>query len=151
MKIKIKKILAQEAYELRHPLLRKGQPFETCRLENDDHPETLHIGAFVSSQLVGILSAFPNPCPERKAQNAFQLRAMAVLPEFQRKKIATQLIQNILLRIKQKSTVQIIWLNARINANELYLNNGFKKLGTPFEIKPIGMHQRFLRNIPNES
>jgi GNAT superfamily N-acetyltransferase len=151
MDIQIKEILAKQTYELRHPLLRKGQPYDSCQLENDNHPQSIHLGAYSSSQLVGILSAMPNCCPDYNDQIAFQLRAMAVHPEFQRRKIASQLIQHILLKLKEDSTIQNVWLNARVNANTLYLNNGFQVLGTPFEIKPIGVHQRFIKWIIDES
>lgn len=151
MDIQIKEILAKQTYELRHPLLRKGQPYDSCQLENDNHPQSIHLGAYSSSQLVGILSAMPNCCPDYNDQIAFQLRAMAVHPEFQRRKIASQLIQNIVRRLKEDSKVENIWLNARVNANALYLNNGFQAIGSPFEIKPIGVHQRFIKWIIDES
>ena len=151
MDIQIKEILAKQTYELRHPLLRKGQPYDSCQLENDNHPQSIHLGAYISSQLVGILSAMPNCCPDYNDQIAFQLRAMAVHPEFQRRKIASQLIQNIVRRLKEDSKVENIWLNARVNANALYLNNGFQAIGTPFEIKPIGVHQRFIKWMIDES
>ena len=151
MDIQIKEILAKQTYELRHPLLRKGQPYDSCQLENDNHPQSIHLGAYSSSQLVGILSAMPNCCPDYNDQIAFQLRAMAVHPEFQRRKIASQLIQNIVRRLKEDSKVENIWLNARVNANALYLNNGFQVIGSPFEIKPIGVHQRFIKWIIDES
>ena len=151
MDIQIKEILAKQTYELRHPLLRKGQPYDSCQLENDNHPQSIHLGAYSSSRLVGILSAMPNCCPDYNDQICFQLRAMAVHPEFQRRKIASQLIQNIVRRLKEDSKVENIWLNARVNANALYLNNGFQAIGTPFEIKPIGVHQRFIKWIIDES
>ena len=151
MDIQIKEILAKQTYELRHPLLRKGQPYDSCQLENDNHPQSIHLGAYSSSQLVGILSAMPNCCPDYNDQTAFQLRAMAVHPEFQRRKIASQLIQNIVRRLKEDSKVENIWLNARVNANALYLNNGFQAIGSPFEIKPIGVHQRFIKWMIDES
>ena len=151
MDIQIKEILAKQTYELRHPLLRKGQPYYSCQLENDNHPQSIHLGAYSSSQLVGILSAMPNCCPDYNDQIGFQLRAMAVHPEFQRRKIASQLIQNIVRRLKEDSKVENIWLNARVNANALYLNNGFQAIGSPFEIKPIGVHQRFIKWMIDES
>ena len=38
------------------------------------------------------------------------------------------------------------WLNARIVAKDLYLKNDFKRIGVAFEIDPIGLHQRFIKN-----
>ena len=64
MKVKIKKIEANQTYELRHPLLREGQPLSSCNLELDDDEKSLHLGAFKDNKLVGVLSAMPTSCPE---------------------------------------------------------------------------------------
>lgn len=151
MELQIKEILAKETYELRHPFLRKGQPIESCQLEKDEDTDTIHLGAYYAYSLVGILSAIYNECSEHKTRRAVQLRAMAVHPDFRRKKIASQLIQAILSKLKEKQSVEIIWLNARVIANDLYLNNGFSPVGLPFEIEPIGTHQRFIKWINHES
>ena len=151
MDLQIKEIQAKQTYELRHPLLRKGQSYESCNLENDNHPDSIHLGAYISNQLVGILSALPNKCPNYNTPSAIQLRAVAVHPNFQRKKIATYLIHSILMQLKERKSVEIVWLNARIAANALYLGCGFNPLENPFEIKPIGMHQRYIKWISDES
>jgi hypothetical protein len=64
MNIEIVEIEARQTYPLRHALLRKGMPLSSCHLEGDKAVETLHIGAFESETLVGILSAYSNPCPQ---------------------------------------------------------------------------------------
>ena len=46
MKVKIKKIKANQTYDLRHVLLRKGQPRNACRLELDEDSKSLHLGAY---------------------------------------------------------------------------------------------------------
>ena len=72
---------------------------------------------------------------------------MAVLPLFQGKGIATQLIQKAFLSVRKTLTIHHVWLNARIVANDLYLKNNFKSIGDVFEIDPIGLHQRFIKKI----
>ena len=151
MKLQIKQISALETYPLRHPLLRKGQPLASCKLENDDHPASIHLGAYTDKQIIGVLSALPNPCPDYETLKAYQLRAMAVEPAFQRKKIATHLIQYLYKKIKTIDSIELIWLNARIAANELYLKNDFQPIGNPFLIEPIGRHQRFIKLLNHES
>lgn len=42
----IKKITDLETYSVRHVVLRKGKPIETCRFEGDDLPSTSHFGYF---------------------------------------------------------------------------------------------------------
>jgi [ribosomal protein S5]-alanine N-acetyltransferase len=150
MELQIKEILSRETYPLRHPYLREGQPLESCVLEKDEDPQTLHLGAFFNSKLIGIISAMPNPCPDFTKHRSFQLRAMAVHPEYRGMKVASQLIQAVINQVKEKSTVKTVWLNSRVLANPLYLKNGFEPIGTPFEIKPIGLHQRFIKQLHHE-
>ena len=147
MIVKIKKITAKQTYELRHPLLRKGQSINTCHLPLDNDSNSIHLGAYFETQLVGVLSAFNKSCPGYESKNGIQLRAMAVLPPFQGKGIATQLIQKAFLSVRKTLTIHHVWLNARIVANDLYLKNNFKSIGDVFEIDTIGLHQRFIKKI----
>jgi len=149
MQIEINKITVLETYPLRHALLRKGRPLSSCKLEGDQYIETIHLGAFFEKKLIGIGSAFLKPCPQYPKLNGVQLRAIAVAPNFQRKGVASQLIQNLLQKIEIQLNPKCIWLNARIPANALYLSNGFQPVGSPFEIEPIGAHQRFIKIYPH--
>lgn len=151
MKVHIKKINSIQTFELRHPLLRKGQPLSSCSLDLDDDPQSFHLGAYQNKKLVGILSAMPTPCPDQKAQNGIQFRAIAVHPDHQRTGIATQLIQKAFLILDEGIRPHHIWLNARIAANTLYIANGFTPTGFPFDIHPIGTHQRFIKHMSYES
>ena len=110
----------------------------------DQNFETIHIGAYTSKELIGIASAYLNSCPQYFDKKGVQLRAIAVIPRFQRKGIATKLINHILEKVKIKLNPDYIWLNSRISANQLYLSNGFNPIDKPFNIKSIGMHQRFI-------
>jgi ribosomal protein S18 acetylase RimI-like enzyme len=151
MNIEIVEIEARQTYPLRHALLRKGMPLSSCHLEGDKAVETLHIGAFESETLIGILSAYSNPCPQHPNLKGVQLRAMAVATGYQRKGIASQLIQSIFKRIEENLHPDCIWLNARIAANALYESNGFVPIGPTFEIESIGTHQRYLKLLSYES
>ena len=151
MKLQIKEITALETYPIRHPLLRKGQPLESCKLENDEHPSSIHLGTYIDARLVAVLSALPNLCPDYNTLKAYQLRAMAVEPKYQRKKIASSMIQYLYNKIIEKGGIELIWLNARVAANKLYIKNGFEPIGAPFSIKPIGTHQRFINLLNHES
>ncbi len=147
MNIKISEIEVTLTYPLRHELLRKGKPLKSCYLEGDKNLETIHIGAYISKELIGIASAFLKTCPQYSDKKGVQLRAVAVIPKFQRKGIATKLINHILEIIRIKINPDYIWLNSRISANQLYLSYGFIPIGKPFNVESIGMHQRFIINI----
>jgi ribosomal protein S18 acetylase RimI-like enzyme len=151
MKVEIKKIQANQTYDLRHALLRKGQPRSACRLELDEDSKSLHLGAYEKELLVGVLSAMPTSYPEHKNYRGIQFRAIAVHPNFQRKGIASQLIKQAFVILDTQYKPHHIWLNARIAAQALYITNGFTPIGTTFDIPPIGIHQRFLKVISHES
>ena len=144
MNIKISEIEVTLTYPLRHELLRKGKPLKSCYLEGDKNLETIHIGAYISKELIGIASAYLSSCPQYFDKKGVQLRAIAVVPKFQRQGIATKLINHILEKIKFQINPDYIWLNSRISANQLYLSNGFIPIDKPFSIESIGMHQRFI-------
>jgi len=144
MNIRISEIDVSLTYPLRHGLLRKGMPLSSCYLDGDKNLETIHIGAYISEELIGIGSAFLKTCPQYSNKIGVQLRAIAVIPKFQRQGIATKLIKHILKIIKTKINPDYIWLNSRISANQLYLSNGFIPIGKPFNVKSIGIHQRFI-------
>lgn len=151
MHIKVKEIDVSKTYPLRHALLRKGKALESCFFPNDKSDTSLHLGAFDSEKLIGILSAYQKDCPDQKDLRGVQLRAIAVAPEQQRKGVASHLIQQAIKTIEEKLHPGCIWLNARIAANSLYKANGFEPIGPIFEIESIGTHQRFLKLLSNAS
>ena len=51
----IKKITASETHLVRHPVLRKGRPKESCFFEEDDLETTNHFGLFLEQEIVAII------------------------------------------------------------------------------------------------
>ena len=56
--ITLKEITASATFPVRHSVLRKGKPIETCSFDNDDNPTTKHFGLFDNDELKGIVSVF---------------------------------------------------------------------------------------------
>lgn len=54
----IQEIQSKETYIVRHPVLRKGKPLESCLFEGDDLETTHHFGLFLDSELIGIISLY---------------------------------------------------------------------------------------------
>ena len=48
---------------MRHSVLRKGKPIETCSFDNDDNPTTKHFGLFDNEELKGVVSVFEKKNP----------------------------------------------------------------------------------------
>ena len=137
---------SQTNYEVRHPVLRKGKPVESCRFENDDHPESIHLCAKKKDIIIGVLSALPNNCPDFPLKKSYQLRGIAINHKFQRMGIGSLLVQKVEQQIRLNKSIEYIWLNARVNTKNFYLNLQYLPVGKVFNIINIGMHQRYIKN-----
>ena len=143
----IKQIQAQEAYTVRHPVLREGKPIDSCCFPNDDLISTQHFGLFVNKKIVGVVSLFQNKNITFNAENQWQIRGMAVLPHFQKQGFGRNLISHCEENVGSKNTV--IWFNARENAVPFYEKLGYKKTGNAFLIESIGLHFVMYRELKN--
>ena len=137
---------SQTTYEVRHPVLRKGKLVESCRFENDDHPESIHLCAKKKDIIIGVLSALPNNCPDFPLKKSYQLRGIAINHKFQRMGIGSLLVQKVEQQIRLNKSIEYIWLNARVNTKNFYLNLQYLPVGKVFNIIDIGMHQRYIKN-----
>src|SRR5205085_64917 len=66
----VRPISAEDTRPLRHAVLRPGQSFEQTAYSRDDHPETLHLGAFRGGRLVAIASLYREARPNRPTGSA---------------------------------------------------------------------------------
>lgn len=145
----IKKITYLETYSVRHAVLRKGKPIETCQFEGDDLPTTQHFGYFLNNTLIGIISVFKNNNNIFDVKTQYQIRGMAVLESHQKKGIGDLLVKHGEAYCK-KAQADLIWFNARTAAVGFYEKLGYAKIGTAFEIKDVGEHYLMAKNIRNE-
>lgn len=136
---KIQNITSSETFAVRHPVLRAGKPIETCQFDGDDLDTTSHFGLFIDEKLIGVLSVFKTQNINFKVENQFQMRGMAVLPEFQRKGYGEDLVKHCEKYVAQNLGA-LIWFNARENAVAFYEKLGYQKIGNPFSIANIGIH-----------
>ena len=51
----IKKINAEKTFQIRHPILRKGLPLDSCKFENDDDENSIHLCAIENNELIAFL------------------------------------------------------------------------------------------------
>ena len=143
--LKIMKIKSIETYSVRHPVLRKGRPIEDCRFDNDDNPNTFHLGLYIQNELLGVVTYLKNDLEGLKG-NQYQLRGMAVLKDYQKRGFGNLLIEKGEKIIKQENG-NIVWCNAREIAVNFYKKNGFKIIGKPFVIPKIGLHYVMHKSI----
>ena len=147
MKVEITSIEVSKCYPLRHEMLRRGKPLETCYFDGDNSEETFHLGAIVDKEIIGIISVYEKDLTQFKNSKGAQFRGIAVALKHQRKGVASKLINCAEKETKKRMNPKYIWLNGRISANNLYLGRGFDIIGDPFEINTIGIHQRFIKMI----
>ncbi|WP_447635090.1 GNAT family N-acetyltransferase [Flavobacterium microcysteis] len=135
----IKEIPALETFSVRQPVLRPGKSIESCHFEGDNLESTKHFGLFSNEKLAGIASLFEHPTPFLKEKSQFQLRGMAVLPEFQKQGLGEALVKHAENDALERGG-KIIWFNAREIAVAFYKKLGYEIIGEPFDIADIGKH-----------
>ena len=151
MKVEIMSIEVSKCYPLRHKMLRKGKPLETCHFDGDNSKGTFHLGALVDKEIIGIISVYEKNLTQFKNSKGAQFRGIAVASKHQRKGVASKLINYAQKETKKRMNPKYIWLNGRITANNLYLERGFKPIGDLFEINTIGIHQRFIKMLSDDN
>lgn len=141
----LKNIASTETYAVRHPVLRQGKPIETCSFEGDLHPESFHLGVYANNRLVGVASYLKNIHVDFLGEQ-YQLRGMAVLPEFQQNGFGEMLFKAGENQLREKKA-DLLWFNAREIAKNFYLKQNCIVLGEPYEIKGVGMHYLMIKEI----
>ena len=137
--MEIKKINSIDTYPVRHEVLRKGKPIETCQFKGDDDENTIHFGLYQNERLIGIISIFKEKNDLFSETNQFQIRGMAVLEAFQGKGFGAELVkeaENHCINLNTK----LIWFNARENAVSFYKKLDYKIIGDSFLIPDVGIH-----------
>ena len=137
--MKIKSIKAAETTDIRHRILRTGQPIKTCFYPGDNAQDTFHLGVFENNMLVSIGSFYSENQPALPYATQCRFRGIATLPEYRNRGFAEAVIKSAIERLKTKG-VEAIWCNARTSALGLYKKLGFKIVSDEFVIEGIGPH-----------
>lgn len=142
----IKPISSKETLLLRQFVLRPGKSIDKCVFEGDNEPGNFHLGAFEGKVLTGIVSLMNRKNTAFTEKKQFQLRGMAVLPEFRNRKIAAELLKAAEEELRTQNA-QILWCNARELAVGFYENYGFTTFGEKFDIFEIGPHRSMFKKL----
>lgn len=135
----IKRITKEETYAVRHPVLRTGKPIENCMFSGDTLASTIHLGLYFKESIIGVCSLMKSNLSVIDAKNQYQLRGMAVLEKYQKNGLGSLLLSNVETILKDND-IHFVWSNAREIAINFYKRNGFKIIGSPFNIPKIGTH-----------
>ncbi len=137
--IAVRPITAEETRPLRHAVLRPGQSFEQTVYSRDDHPETVHLGAFDGHRLVSIASLYREGRPHRPSRGGWRLRGMATDPDRIGLGFGTAVLDASVAHVSAAGGGEL-WCNARVPALGFYLRSGFTLDGEEFDIDGIGPH-----------
>jgi predicted GNAT family N-acyltransferase len=137
---RILKIAAEDTYSVRRPVLRPNRPAEECIFEGDLDPQTFHLGIYIEDTLAGVASFMHTPHPAFNAPIQFQLRGMAVLPNFQKRALGEKLLLEGELLLKKQFQNALLWFNARESAVDFYKKYDYQTEGDFFMIPNVCRH-----------
>ncbi len=138
--MEVRRVPAESTLHLRSSTLRQGLPLEASIFDNDDLPETIHYGAFLSDSLVGVGTFFPEKFPGLAARHPFRLRGMAVDPQVRRSGAGRALLVAAEKDLRAAG-VDLLWFNAREAAFSFYSAVGYEFFGELFDIPGVGPHK----------
>ena len=142
----IKQIHYKETYPIRQIVLRPNRPLETCFFQGDEWKTTFHFGLFFEEKLVGIISLFKNNHADFPEINQYQIRGMAVLPEYQKFGFGKRLVEHSEVFLSKQKT-NFIWFNAREVAVDFYKKQGYILIGDAFDIPDVGVHYVMYKSL----
>ena len=146
MKAVIRPIQASETYKMRLEILRPNETLEKCMYPGDKVQGAVHLGAFFEGRLVGIVTCSPEASHLFVAPRQFRIRGMAVLPEFRRHNIGSELVAEIEEHLRLDGPVWI-WFNAREVAFRFYESLGYQYASAIFEMEGIGPHRVMFKEL----
>lgn len=143
--IQVRRISPQQAWPLRHAVLRPWQSLDAVRFHKDDDPLSAHFGAFADHALVGVTSILPQSPPHAEVAGAWQLQGVAVLEELRGTGCGSALIEACLdYAISQAG--RLVWANGRTTALGFYNALGFHAIGDEY-VTVSGPHYLVLREL----
>lgn len=145
-KIIIDSVRLEDVIDVRHQVLRVGQPRSSSYFPEDCYQNTIHFAAFKHDKIIGCASVYKESHPDFSLKQSWRIRGMAVVEAMQGQNIGSQLLESCVNHaINMKGDV--IWCNARINAVKFYKRCGFKIIGDEFTIENIGAHYLMAKNL----
>lgn len=137
----IVEIAAADTHDLRRRVLRDGTPSDVVVWEGDAEPGTFHLGARTPDGLIAISTWLRRRYPDRPAEDAVQLRGMAVDPDHRGTGVADRLLVTGLERCAAEGAT-LVWARARVAALSFYVRHGFVPTGAEYTDLTTGLPHR---------
>jgi GNAT superfamily N-acetyltransferase len=144
-----KLVSVDQIIDLRHRILREGQPIASTYFKGDEEPQTAHYATFIASRSepIGCASFILNPYDQVPA---WQLRGMAIDQAYRGQGIGKQILEVAEEDLQSDIAyfyVKRMWCNARESAVLFYEKNGWKRVSDVFDIPLAGPHIRMTKDI----
>ena len=134
-----KEVPIEEIYPLRHQVLRKGQPIDTCYYPEDSRQGVFHVAALEDDNIIGIASFYPEVHVAFDSKSSWRLRGMATSESVRGLGIGRKLLEQGINECRKKGG-DLLWCNARTSAAGFYRKLNFAIQGEVFNIENIGPH-----------
>ncbi|OQR76091.1 putative N-acetyltransferase YitI-like [Tropilaelaps mercedesae] len=153
----IRRINYEDTCSLRREVLRPD--LDIVFYEGDRDPTSIHLGAFVANELVGVISLFQEDFGEVTADESaavhlptptgatqWRIRGFAVAAKMRSKGLGTKLIEAC-MRWAHERGGRMVWCVARCTAEVVYKRQGFNRTGDVFAIEGVGRVVHMFKNI----
>jgi predicted GNAT family N-acyltransferase len=139
--ITVRRIAAADTRLLRHLVLWPHlERMEQCVTVTDEEDGAIHLGAFMNDTLIGICSLFRTHSSRLAHVRQYRLRAMATHPEYRGVHAGAALVREACRQLRNQDT-EVLWCDARLNAEGFYTRLGFSHLEEVYEVPRIGPHR----------
>jgi GNAT superfamily N-acetyltransferase len=145
-KLQLRRMQLDDILQFRHEIIRPMQRPEDIVYFGDRVRSSLHVGAFLEDNLVGVVSVVREPCPSIADQNTWRARALGVRPEMRRTGLGRRLMQ-VTFGYAASQHASIVWGHARTKIIQLHLSVGMEKWGEEFHDPLTGPHYLVIRHI----
>lgn len=140
--LKVKFISAAECVDLRHRILRPGQPVENCIYVGDEAASSFHLAITDSNNKIICNGTFMQEGQIQfpQAELPYRLRGMATDTPFQKQGLGRMIIEAAEVELKKRNC-DLLWFNGRTSAEGFYKKLGYSSLENIFDIALAGPHK----------
>lgn len=131
--MQIRRIELAETLPIRQAVLWPDRGSSEIVYPEDSEANTFHLGAFDSSDQIGIVSLYHD------TEATWRLRGMGVLPDRQGRGVGAALVAKAVSELQERGATTV-WCNARLTVIGFYEELGWQVEGDEFQIPGVGAH-----------
>jgi predicted GNAT family N-acyltransferase len=137
--INMKTVTLDDILSLRAKVLRPGRALNEAIFEGDDKSDTIHVALFEGDEIVACASLYNKNGAFFDDKRQYQLRGMAVEERCRGKGYGRALLKYSEFLMLNRG-IDVLWLNARLDAVGFYKKQGYETYGEKFYIPDVCEH-----------